>query len=97
MNTSTEQAQGSGLETQAKKHEVTFHIVVNGTPDEWHHRKISFDEVVKLAFPGGSSGGDIRYSVSWTEPDGREGSLRPGHSVAVVEGMMFHVRNTDKS
>jgi len=78
-------------------HEVTFHIAVNGEAEVWHRRKISYDEVVNLAFPNGPTGGDIRYSVSWTKPDGQENSLRPGHSVEVVEGMMFDVRNTDKS
>lgn len=78
-------------------HEVTFHIAVNGAAEVWHRRKISYEEVVNLAFPNGPTGGDIRYSVSWTKPAGQEGSLRPGHSIDVVEGMMFDVRNTDKS
>lgn len=77
--------------------DVTFDISVNGTAEVWHKRKINYEEIVKLAFPDGPFGGDIRYSVSWTKPDGQEGSLRPGHSVDVVEGMMFDVRNTDKS
>jgi len=78
-------------------HGVTFHIAVNGVAEVWHHSKITYEEVVKLAFPSGPTGGDIRYSVSWTKPDGQEGSLRPGHSINVVEGMIFDVRNTDKS
>jgi hypothetical protein len=78
-------------------HEVTFHIAVNGEAEVWHHHLISYEEAVKLAFPHGPFGGDVRYSVSWTKPDGQEGSLRPGQAVHVVEGMMFDVRNTDKS
>ena len=77
--------------------EVTFHIAVNGTAETWHHRKINYEQVVKLAFPNGSTGNEVRYSVSWTKPDGQEGSLRPGQSVEVVEGMIFDVRNTYKS
>lgn len=78
-------------------HPATFHISVNGVAEVWHEKKISYDEIVKLAFPHGPFGGDIRYSVSWTNPNGQEGSLRPNHSVEVVEGMIFDVRNTDKS
>ncbi len=52
---------------------------------------------MRLAFPHGPTGGDIRYSVTWTKPDGEEGSLRPGQSVKVVNKMLFNVRNTDKS
>lgn len=79
-------------------HKLDFDITVNGEPETWHQRKINYEQVVKLAFPHGPMGGEIRYNVSWTKPDGQEGSLRPGSKpVDVVEGMMFDVRNTDKS
>ena len=77
--------------------EVAFDVTVNGVAEVWHRRRISYDEAVKLAFPNGPTGGDIRYNVSLTKPDGQEGALRPGQSVEVVEGMSFDVRNTDKS
>lgn len=89
-----EQSQDKG---HASHHEATFHIAVNGTEEVWHKKEISYDEVVKLAFPNGPHGGDIRYNVTWNKPDGEEGSLRPGHSVKVVNEMSFRVRNTDKS
>jgi hypothetical protein len=76
-------------------HEVT--IYVNTDPFEWTRRKISYDEVIKLAFPNGPFGGDIRYSVMWTKPDGEEGALRSGQSVKVVNKMAFDVANPDKS
>jgi hypothetical protein len=76
-------------------HEVT--IVVNTEPVPWSHRKITYDQAVKIAYPNGPFGGDVRYSVMWTKPDGQEGILRPGHSVHVVNDMVFDVRNTDKS
>ncbi len=82
---------------QGHEHDKTVTIVVNGEAKEWRKRKIEYDEVIKLAFPEGPTGGNIRYNVSWTKLDGQEGSLRPGHSVDVVEGMTFDVRNTDKS
>jgi hypothetical protein len=85
-----------GRETEPE-FEVSFHITVNGTPEVWHHKQITYAQVVKLAFPKQPPGTDIRYSVSWTKPDGQEGALRPGQHVSVVEGMMFDVRNTDKS
>jgi hypothetical protein len=78
-------------------HEVSFDITINGVAEVWHRRRMTYEEAVKLAFPNGPTGGDIRYSVSWTKPNGQEGGLRPGQSVEVVEGMSFDVRNTDKS
>jgi hypothetical protein len=47
-------------------HEVSFDIAVNGVAEVWHRRRMTYDEAVKLAFPNGPTGGDIRYSVSWT-------------------------------
>lgn len=91
------QTEAETLHREHHQHEVTFHIAVNGEANVWHHRKITYEEVVKLAFPDGPTGGDVRYSVSWTKPDGQEGSLRPNHSVEVVDRMTFDVRNTDKS
>ncbi len=87
----------SSMLTGHDSHEVTFDITINGVAEVWHRRRMTYEEAVKLAFPHGPTGGDIRYSVSWTKPDGQEGALRLGQSVEVVEGMNFDVRNTDKS
>ena len=72
-------------------------IFVNTEPFTWDHARITYEEVVKLAFPNGPQGPDIKYNVMWTKPDGQEGALRPGQHVAVVAEMTFDVRNTDKS
>ena len=91
-----EQPQLSSSEAQ-HPHD-TFQIFVNGTEETWAHGKMSYEQAVHLAFPNGPTGGDIRYSVSWTKPNGEEGSLRPGTKpVDVVNGMIIDVRNTDKS
>ena len=76
---------------------TTFHIAVNGVAEDWDKEKINYEQVVHLAFPHGPHGGDIRYSVTWTKPNGEEGALRQGQSVGVVHQMLFNVRNTDKS
>jgi hypothetical protein len=73
-------------------------IYVNGVAEEWSHGpNINYQQLLKLAFPNGPFGENIKYSVSWTKPDGQEGSLRQGEHVEVVNGMIFDVRNTDKS
>lgn len=72
-------------------------IFVNGTEEEWTPPQMTYAQAIKLAFPNGTPGGDIRYTVSWTKPDGQEGALREGQHVDVVDGMIFDVRNTDKS
>lgn len=87
-------------QVQTKDHGkgTSFDITVNGTPEVWIHKTMNYEQAVKLAFPNGPQGGNIKYNVSWTKPDGQEGSLRPSQQpVDVVDGMSFDVRNTDKS
>jgi hypothetical protein len=72
-------------------------IYVNTEPVVWDRPQISYDELVKLAFPGGPFDGNVRYSITWTKPDGSEGAVLKGGKVRVVDGMKFDVRNTDKS
>jgi Multiubiquitin len=65
----------------ADPHQAAFDISVNGTAEVWNEKKTNYEQAVKLAFPHGPTGGDIRSSVSWTKPDGQEGSLRlSGHT-----------------
>lgn len=72
-------------------------IYVNTDPVVWERPQISYDELVKLAFPDGPSDADVRYSITWTMPDGSEGAVLKGGKVKVADGMKFDVRNTDKS
>ncbi len=72
-------------------------IYVNTEPVAWDRPQISYDELVKLAFPAGPFDGNVRYSITWTKPDGTEGAVLKGGKVKVVDGMKFDVRNTDKS
>ena len=72
-------------------------IYVNTDPVVWDHPQITYDELVKLAFPNGPFDGNVRYSITWTKPDGSEGALLKGGKIKVVDGMQFDVRNTDKS
>jgi len=72
-------------------------IYVNTKPIAWDRPQISYDELIKLAFPEGPFDGNVRYSITWTKPDGSEGALLAGGKVKVVNGMQFDVRNTDKS
>ncbi len=86
------------MATNNNEHEKeVFQITVNGVGMIWEHKKISYEQIIKLAFPNGPTGGDVRYSVTWTMPDGEEGSLNQGDHVDVVQNMTFDVRNTDKS
>lgn len=91
-----EAQQESGLE--AADHPRLFELIVNGTPENWRKSTISYDEVVRLAFPSDPSPTTI-YAVTYKRgPKANpEGSLVQGESVRVKSGMNFHVSPTGQS
>lgn len=74
-------------------------IRVNSRKRQVQPGTISFEELIKLAFETPPSGPNVAFTVSYRKgpPPRPEGSLLPGQSVHVIEGMVFHVTATDKS
>jgi hypothetical protein len=76
-----------------------YTIIVNGQKKTVTTKKLSFDEIVKLAFPTPPQGANILYTVSYEDGPriNPQGSLKEGHSVFVKNWMIFNVTATDKS
>jgi hypothetical protein len=74
-------------------------IIVNGQEKTVTSRTVTFEEIVKLAFPTPPPGTNILYTVSYEDGsrDNPQGSLKEGQSVKVKNGMIFNVTATDKS
>lgn len=74
-------------------------IVVNGRRREWNEDRISFEQVVALAYPNPPKGSNIEYTISYRRAHGNkpEGTLKAGESVKVKDGMIFDVTATDLS
>jgi len=72
-------------------------IIVEATQHEWPKGEITYEEVVNLEVPNYSP--NITYSVGYERGQGNkpEGSLSPGASVKVKEGMIFRVSETGQS
>ncbi|MCB1466772.1 MAG: multiubiquitin domain-containing protein [Rhizobiaceae bacterium] len=79
--------------------EVSLTIIVNTRPKPWNKKKISFEEVVAIAYPVPPAGQEIVYTVGYFDgpPNRPEGSLTAGESVRVRDQMVFDVKFTDKS
>jgi hypothetical protein len=78
----------------------TVTIVVDGTPHEVPKKeRITYAEVVTLAYPDFPQHPEITYSVTYIRGHGDkpEGILAPGGSVKVKEGMAFSVNRTGQS
>jgi len=75
-----------------------FVIIVNAEQKTVGSDEVSYDEVVKLAYPTPPSP-DTRYTVTYRNAvHPKEGSLAQGQSVKVKkEGTIFNVKTTGKS
>jgi hypothetical protein len=73
-------------------------IFVNTRPHTVPPGEVTFEQVVAFAFPAPPPG-QWEYTVTYRNgsPGHPKGSLLPGKSVPVREGMIFNVSATDKS
>ena len=73
-------------------------IIVNTQEHQVEKEKISFDELVHLAFNPLPTGNDIQFQIAYHKGQGnKEGKLLPGQSVEVKNGMIFDVTTSYKS
>jgi hypothetical protein len=76
-----------------------FAIAVNAQKKEVAEPKLTFDEVVKLAYPIPPEGQNILFTIKYRKGPAvnPKGSLLEGQSVRVKDGMIFDVTPTDRS
>jgi len=76
-----------------------YTIIVNGQQKTVTTKTVSYEEIVKLAFPAPITGPNIIYTVGYEDGPHQNpsGSLMPGGKVKVKDGMIFDVTPTDKS
>ncbi len=71
-------------------------ITVNTREVPWAEKKISFEQVVELAFPG-QTYDPAGTLVEYSRGHGPDHSLRPGKDVEVKDGMVFDVEPANRS
>lgn len=74
-------------------------IIVNTRKKEVRGKEVTFDQIVSLAFDNPPTGENVEITVAYRKGEGNKpsGTLHPGDSVKVKEGMIFDVTATDKS
>jgi hypothetical protein len=75
-------------------HENEFNIIVNGRPKKVPGPSISFEQVVALAFNPVPP--NALFTVTWNHGN-KGGSLTPGNSVPLENGMKFDATETGQS
>lgn len=76
-----------------------FKIIVNGREKVFGEKKITFNQVVELAFNTTSIDGNTVYTITYKRGEDKkpEGTMVKGDSITVKSGMIFNVTATDKS
>lgn len=73
-------------------------IIVNTRNKDWFENKITFEEVIILAFDSYNPDPRISYTVLYSkDSEHKMKDLVKGQEVPVKEGMIFNVSKTDKS
>ncbi len=77
----------------------TYTIYVNAQPKVVATKTVTYEQIVALAFPNPPTGPNVRFTVGYEDGPHQNpaGSLMPGQSVRIKEGMIFNVTPTDKS
>jgi hypothetical protein len=80
-------------------HKVEHVIIVNARRKTVEGRRISFEAVVKLAFPEGPPTPETVYTVAFSNgpPRNPEGKMVAGQSVKIKDEMVFDVTETSRS
>ncbi|PPC95174.1 MAG: hypothetical protein CTY35_09910 [Methylotenera sp.] len=74
-------------------------IIINGTAKSVEKERLSFDEIVALAYETPPTGDGVQFTIQYTKghSDKPKGTLVEGQSVKVKEGMEFDVTPTNRS
>lgn len=75
----------------------SYEIIVNGRPKVISDHKLTYLEVVELAYPGEKPSDGVVFTVTFSNPHGKDGSMVEGDKVVVKDGIIINVRKTDKS
>lgn len=85
-------------EAKQQGHKKTVTIYINGTPKQVEKGRLSYSDIVALAFDSPTTGENIQISIQYTRGhSGKKGTLVEGQSVEIVEGMEFDVTATNRS
>lgn len=79
----------------APGHNKPAQIFINMEAHTVSQQRISYEEVVRLAFPQGPF--DVTYSVDYANERGNDGTLSKGGDTKVHDGMHFNVIKSNRS
>ena len=79
------------------KPDKIYTLVVNGRDRTVTEKKLSYQDIAKLAYPGANFE-QYLYTITYFRGEGgHEGDLVEGETINAKDGMVFNVRRSDKS
>ena len=83
----------------APKRDHTYEIVINGHETVVHQKQLTFEDLVKLAYPGDEPTPNITYSITYRKVASlpHQGELGAGGFVEIQNGSVFNVGRTVQS
>lgn len=73
-------------------------IIVNGRVVETFEKKLSYSEVIVIAFGSYQEAEGLDYTITYSKGQSNEkGRLLPGKNVPVKKGMVFNATKTTRS
>lgn len=80
-------------------HDKRITIIVNGRKKEVAAKELSYTDIVNLAYDNNPpTGPNIVITVTYKKGEGdKQGTLLPGDTIKIKDGMIFNVTATDKS
>lgn len=87
------------IREELKEVERKFHIIVNLREKIVDDAYLSFEQVVKLAYPDPTPGKEYDYTVTYDKgpKENPEGEMVAGDTVKIKNEMVFNVTQTDRS
>lgn len=87
------------MEDLARNKEKNIIIIVNGEEKEVKKEKISYEEVIMLAFGSYNESENVAYTIMYFRGNNEKpnGFLLKGQEVTVKKGMKFNVSKTNRS
>lgn len=74
-------------------------IIINGTAKVIQKERLTFEEIITLAFDNPPTGDGVQFTVQYSRghSDKPKGTLVEGQSVQAQDGMEFDVTQTNRS
>jgi len=88
---------GDGNHGASSDHKKEVRIFINTREFVVPKTKLTYQELVDMAYPGDVPGPDKVYEITYSSEHGPDGSVGVGGEVKLKEGMVFNVGITNRS